>query len=342
MKIILRKHNNIPLFTHIAPLFFIGLLLSATTRAEGDPQVEKKKTYSKSYNVNSSDKISLFNQFGEMKINTWDKNEVKADITIIAEAGTDAKAQAILDRISIEDGKQSDGVFFRTKFSKEKEQQHWEKGEKQGFHIDYVVYLPARNPLNARNEFGPMTIGDFSGEASLESKFGSLTAGKLSNVKRVQVEFGKANIGSITSGDLVIEFSKAAIDNLDGAVHAVFEYCDAAKMHVDNHTKELIIKNSYSQLYLDVNTNISASFDISTNFGELSNKTSFNIKEENENDNRHGPRFKKRYTGKSGNGNMDMKIKSEYGQVTLGHNLNIDINKGKDDEKKDKKRTVKI
>jgi hypothetical protein len=337
MKVILKKHS--------IPLFLISLFSSTLVMA-GEPVVEKKKTYTKSYTVSNSDKISFNNQFGELKINTWDKNEVNVTVTITAEASTDEKAQAILDHISIEDGKSNDGVYFKTKFDKKKEQK-WNKGEKQGFHIDYVVNIPARNPLYAKNEFGPMSIDDYNGEVTLESKFGSLTTGKLSNVKRVQVEFGKATIGSINSGSLIIKFSKAAIDNLDGNVNAVFEYCDIAKLRVDNDTKALTIKNSFSNLYLDVNSNISANYDISTNFGDLHNKTNFEIKEEKEDKDDHGPRFNKRFLGKSGSGNIDMKIKSEFGQVTLGHNLNIDMNKEKDknknkDKDKEKKGTVRI
>jgi hypothetical protein len=337
MKVTLKKHS--------IPLFLISLFSSTLVMA-GEPVVEKKKTYTKSYTVSNSDKISFNNQFGELKINTWDKNEVNVTVTITAEASTDEKAQAILDHISIEDGKSNDGVYFKTKFDKKKEQK-WNKGEKQGFHIDYVVNIPARNPLYAKNEFGPMSIDDYNGEVTLESKFGSLTTGKLSNVKRVQVEFGKATIGSINSGSLIIKFSKAAIDNLDGNVNAVFEYCDIAKLRVDNDTKALTIKNSFSNLYLDVNSNISANYDISTNFGDLHNKTNFEIKEEKEDKDDHGPRFNKRFLGKSGSGNIDMKIKSEFGQVTLGHNLNIDMNKEKDknknkDKDKEKKGTVRI
>ena len=300
--------------------------------------------------MSNSDKVSFNNHFGELKINTWDKNEVNVTVTITAEANTDEKAQAILDHISIEDGKSNDGVYFKTKFDKKKEQK-WNKGEKQGFHIDYVVNMPARNPLNAKNEFGAMSIGDYNGEVTLESKFGTLTTGKLSNVKRVQVEFGKATIGSINNGSLIIKFSKASIDNLDGNVNAVFEYCDIAKLRVDNDTKALTVKNSFSNLYLDVNSNISANFDISTNFGDLHNKTNFEIKEDKDDKDDHGPRFNKRFQGKSGSGNTDMKIRSEFGQITLGHNLNIDMNKDfkkekhkeKEKEKeKEKKGTVRI
>lgn len=342
------------------PLFIACLLTSAQVKAE-EPKVEKKKTYTKSYNVNSSDKISFTNQFGELKINTWDRNEVKATVTITAEASTDEKAQTILDYIVIEDGKNNDGVFFNTRFDKKKDPS-WSKGEKQGYKIDYEVFIPARNPLMAKNSFGPMSISDYNGEVMLISQYGSITTGKLSNVKKVLLQYGKGNLGSINNGsvtiqysqasiaslnnsNLVIQYSKATLDNLDGSVQASFDYCDIARLRVDNNTKALTINNNYSNLYLDVQNNFSANFDISTHYGSLRNKTSFDIKENVPDDDRHGPRFSKKYSGKAGSGSTEMKIKANYGDITLGHNLNININRDKDkykDKNKEKKTTVKI
>jgi hypothetical protein len=327
---------------------FIACLFIATQVKAEDPLVEKKKTYTKSYTVSNNDNITFNNQFGELQLNTWDKNEVKVTVTITAEASTDERAQAILDQISIDDGKGNDGVFFKTRIDKQKDG-NWSRGEKQGYHIDYVVYMPARNPLTARNDFGPMSIGDYNGEVTLESKYGSLTTGKLSNVKRVAVEYGKGTIGSINNGSLVIKYSKATIGNLDGSVNAVFEYSTIAKLGVDNNAKEVTVKNRYSRLYLQVNNNLSANFDISTSYGDLRNNTNFDIKEEGAgDDHRYGPRFNKRYQGKSGSGNTAMKIKSEYGQVTLGHDANSNMNddrkeknKSKDKDK-DKKEAVRI
>jgi len=317
------KRHSIPL------LLFACLLTSATVRAEG-PDVEKKKTYTKSYTVSNSDNVSFTNQFGELQINTWDKNEVKVTVTITAEAGTDEKAQTILDQISIEDGKTNDGVYFKTKFDKQKEPR-WKGDEK--YRIDYVVYMPARNPLTAKNEFGPMKISDYSGEVTLECKYGSITAGKLNNVKKVDIEYGKGTIESINNGSLIVKYSKASIGNLDGNVNAVIEYSAVSKLGVDNNAKSLTVQNSYSKLNVNVNTNISANFDISTSYGSLHNNTNFDIKEEGGADDHHGPRFNKRYQGKSGSGNMAMKIKSEYGQVTLTHDSNSDRN---DDDRKEK------
>jgi hypothetical protein len=333
MKAILKAYSTSLLLTTLA---------LSTLANDNDPLVEKKKTYSKSYSLGSSDKVTIDNQFGEMKISTWDKNEVKVEVVISAEAGTDERAQAILDKINIEDGKSGSGVWFKTKMGNDNNNNnnnHREKGEKTRFSIDYVVMVPARGALDASNQFGPMSIGDYNGEADLESKFGSLTTGKLTNAKRVSVEFGKANIAGMNNGRLSIKFSRGVVSNLDGAVKADFEHCSGVKLMVDNNTKELNINNSFTNLYLDVTTNLSASFDISTSFCDVKNKTSFAIKKEGEDEERRGPKFDYKYSGKSGSGSTTMKIKSSFGDVTVGHNINFDVEA---DDKKENKRTRNI
>lgn len=311
---------------------------SSVIASDNDPRVEKKKTYSKIYPLSANDRVSLNNQFGEMKINTWEKNEIKVDVTITARASTDEIAQRILDKISIEDGKTSGGVYFKTNFKNQKE--NWDKGDKkeykeQGMQIDYVVFMPGGNPLEAINQFGSMIVPDFRGPVELESKFGSLTAGKLSNVKDVTVEFGKAEIESITNGRLTIKFSSADVKRLNGDVDTRVEFCDKIKLVIDNNMKQLDVRSSYSTLFLDVSNNFSANFDIRTSFGELDNKSNFSIKEEKEDDDddHRGPRFDKQYNGTAGNGASKVKVKSEFGEVVIGHNLDVDFS-----EKKSKKK----
>jgi hypothetical protein len=312
--------------------------LPAMANGDEDPRVEKRKTYSKSYPLSNNDKVSLNNQFGEMRINIWDKNEIKVDVTIIAKANTDEVAQKILDRISIEDGKGGSGVWFKTHFKNQNDD--WDHGDKkeykeQGMEINYVVNMPSGNPLDASNQFGAMFVPDYRGPVELESKFGSLTAGKLANVKDVTVEFGKADIESITNGKLTVKFSSADVKKLSGDVDTRFEFCDKIKVVMDNSVKDLDLRCSYSTVYLDVSSNLSANFEIRTNFGEFNNKTAFAIKEDREDDDdRHGPRFDKQYNGTSGSGSSKVKIRSEFGEVVLGHNLQVDFTEKKKEKKK--------
>ena len=325
---------------------FSFLLLTACISLHvmaGGDQIEKKKSYIKSYPVSSSDKISLTNSFGEMKINTWDKNEVKVDITITGKGNTDERAQEILDRISIEDGKNSSGVYFKTNF-KNDDDHEWKKGDKdgknEGMEINYMVYLPAGNPLDASNSFGPMTVPDYKGPADLESKFGKLTAGKISNNKSIDVEFGKATIDYVNGGKVTIKFSRATINKLSGSVDTKFEFCDVVKLTVDNSLKDLNMKNSYSSVYLDMPKDISASFDIKTSFGDFKNKSDFKIAEKDDDDDHHGPKFDHQYNGSSGSGAIKIRIKSDFGKVVAGHNLIVEEkDKDKDKDKKGKEVT---
>ena len=324
-------------------LLFTATLISSNTAFAGDePKIEKKKNYSKSYTVGSGDKVSFDNRFGELKITTWDKNEVKVDVVMTGKANTDERAQEILNSLRIEDGKSGSGVFFKThienkdkKYSKEEK----EKYRNEGFSIDYTVYMPSRNPLVARNEFGKTIIPDYSGEIEVESKFGSLTAGNLSNAKKVRVEFGEATIESINNGKLNIHFSgKSVIGKLTGSMDVTLEHSGGVKLVLDNNVKDITIKNNFSNLFLDVNKNFSGNFDISTNFGEFSNKTDFAISRQGKDDDSRGPKFNHQYSGKSGNGNTVVRIKSEFGQVTVGHNLEMKVA----EKNKDKKKTRSI
>ena len=335
MKTLLRPYNFILLIGFIA--------LASTAIANEEPKVEKKKTYSKSYPVSSNDKISLSNQFGEMKIMTWDKNEVKVDVSITAKADDDKRAQEILDKITIEDGKGSGGVYFKTKFAKDQWNDDKDKGRdrdredrkshrNEGMEINYAVYLPAGNTLNAENQFGAMIVPDYRGEATITSKFGSLKAGKISNGKSVSVEFGTGEIAQLNGGKLTFKFSNAvSVGKLTGDVEAVFEFCDKIKVNLDNDVKDLDIKNSYSKLYIDINKNFSAKYDISTSFGEFTNKTAFAIKEQGkeDDDDRHGPRFDHKYSGSSGSGSTNVKIKSSFGEIIIGHDLVVDMTESK-------------
>ena len=300
-------------------------------RKREEPKFKKSKSYTKSYNLSGNDKVSLNNQFGEMKLNTWDKNEVKVDVSIVGKADEEPRAQEILDRISIIDSKDGNTVSFKTKFAdeddkgkKERNKDNKDEHNNEGMEINYTVYLPATATLDAQNQFGKMIVPDYRGEAVIECKFGSLTAGKISNAKEVTVEFGEATIAQINGGKLNIKFSEGTVNKLSGDVKTDLEFSQV-KLMIDNDVKNLDIRNSYSTVYLDLNKNFSATYDIHTSHGEFSNKTSFAIKEEGKEDRGYGPRFDRKYTGTSGSGSSKLKINSSFGEIVLGHDLKVDL-----------------
>jgi hypothetical protein len=268
-----------------------------------------------------------------MKIITWDKNEIKVDVNIEAKANTDELAQKILDNIYIEDGKSGSGVFFRTKMKNQKN--NWNHDGKKdykemGMKIDYAVYMPSSSPLNATNQFGAMIVPDFRGPVTLTSKFGSLTAGKLNNVKQVNMEFGEARIESVNGGKIILKFGKGDIRQVNGTVETRIEFCDKVRLNVDNNSKDLNVRSSYSNLYLNTATNLSSSIDIKTSFGEFTNKTGFNVKKQGDDEEKnYGPKFDKQFNGTAGSGSNRIKVNSDFGEVIMGHNMEVDFSSGK-------------
>jgi hypothetical protein len=332
-------------------IFSLLLLFANGVLASGPGEElasEKSKNYSKTYAVGSSDKILLDNKFGDIKISTWAKNEIKVDVNITVKARTDERAQKLLDVISIEDSKAGSDISFKT-FTGDKKHKETgsddddddgdakHKDDNTSFRINYTVYLPANATLSANDMFGDIVIGDYDGVLTVNSRFGSLTAGKLSQPKKVSVQFGRklSVIESIDGGKVDIQFSQALINRLSGEITANFTQSHGVKIRLDNNLKKLDVNNSFSEILIDAPKNLSASFKIKISFGDFSNQSTFAVNKTRDDDDSYSFHDFS-YSGKSGAGTTPITIKSSFGKITLGHDLSFDaaaFGKGKDKDK---------
>jgi hypothetical protein len=335
MKMHLSPHNIILFFALLA------LVPASVMAGNGGDLVEKKKTISKSYNVSAGDKLNIENSFGNVVINTWDKNEIKVDVEMAANASTDEKAQKILDAIEVTEGRKGSDISFKTNVSNIHDNDHHNKDKdkerenNRTFYIDYTVYMPKVNPLDIENQFGKITLPDFSGLANITSKFGGLTAGKLDNVDAIDVEFGTAQIAQVHNGKVTFKFdNNSGIGKVSGSVKINSEFSNHIQFTVENAIEDLSINESYSSIRMVTSVDLSASFDIHTSFGHFKNDTEFKIKEDREDDDENsGPRFDKDFHGKANAGNAKIKIKSSFGSVHISHTASV----GKDNDDNDER-----
>jgi hypothetical protein len=319
-------------------ILFSGLLLSAPLfslagpgkaahgratdgRIVNDDDVIKRKLINKSYNVSAKDKLDVDNQFGNVMVSTWDKNEITVDIEIVAKASTDEKATAIMDKIDVEDGQHGDLISFKTSIegidNGHGDHKHKDK-DNSSFSIDYIIHMPAVNPLKLANSFGKITVPDLRGEVDLISKFGGLTAGNLDNVNAIDVEFGEAKIGDISNGKLTLKFDKKAdIGKLSGSIKLNIEFSGDVQFKVDDRISELSVFESYSNIRMFVSKDLSAEFEIHTSFGEFHDERESKLQEKKEGNSDEGPRFDKDYAGRSGDGKAKIKIKSSFGNIRI-------------------------
>ncbi len=280
--------------------------------------VKLEKDYNKSYPV-TNETLVLMSRYGKMNIETWDKNEIKVEAHISVGAQSNEYATQVLNRVSVNDEKKDNRIIFATQIT------GWSDNSSNGGHemrIDYTVHVPANAKLYAENSYGPLTIGDYKGEAELVCRSGTLTAGKLSNCKSVTVDYGRVIIESISDSKLMFRSSRVDIAKVAGKITGQFDYCTSIDMPVDNSLKQLELKNNNTNLYLMAPADFSADYEITTSNARVTGKNNFVIKEEmsataaNSRTNNFSTNHK--YAGSLGKGGgTQINIKSNSGNIRV-------------------------
>ncbi len=173
---------------------------------------ERSRKISRSFKVKPSDQFSIENKFGKVHVNTWDKNEITVDVTMIGRANDADRAQRILDAIDVKVTEEGGLIAFRTEIGKMQGNQH---NGKKGFEINYTVHMPKGNPFKLKNSFGDVYLADLDGKADLNVSYGSLKAENLTHADNfVKVAFGSGEVESLKGGTLDVDYSKVNVERM--------------------------------------------------------------------------------------------------------------------------------
>lgn len=224
------------------------ILFALHTQAHQDPTallIERKKSYSFTYSLKSSDKISVENQFGDIRIVFWEKPQVAVSIQISASSASDVLAQRFLAQTTVSATKQEGGAYFKTILKKSSIPVHsyQNKGESNKVRIDYVVQMPKNNELNIVNSFGDIHLPDYPTKLSLQHSYGNLYTNRLKNTENhVQLSFGKAVIEALEGGQFKASYSSVWLDE----------------------ARNLSLQNSFGDLHIKLAENIKGNISYST------------------------------------------------------------------------------
>lgn len=193
----------------------------------------KSKVFSRSFPANANDKLGISNKYGSIIIKTWDKKEVKVDVDMKAYSKSGEDAQRLLDEVGIEAGKSGDQITFKTIFSSNdgsygsgtRKGKFWRREVK----INYVVYLPETTPLTVKNQYGGVTIGDFSGALYAKVQYGSFSADNLASANNyVDVQYGSAKIGNMNKGVIKQQYGAGLVLGTIGTLDLDAQYTGVA------------------------------------------------------------------------------------------------------------------
>src|SRR5436190_24093763 len=99
---------------------FLLLLTQLSLFSQADQEKNKKyefvktKSFNKTYNVSSSDKLNIRNSFGSVEVHTWNKNEIKVDIDIEVSSNKAEFAEKLLDGITVSGDQKANEISYKT------------------------------------------------------------------------------------------------------------------------------------------------------------------------------------------------------------------------------------
>jgi hypothetical protein len=209
----------------LAPASPVASTVLTNQDEDGQADGEKAKFYSKSFNIDKNDKVSLINKFGSITIVTWNKNEVKIDAEIKAYASTAAEAQKLIDGVEATSNKESDLISYKTNTINTKGS--WGKGSRNGknININVTIYMPAGIALTAIQQYGNIKMNDFSGPTSITVQYGNFTANSLkSNNNYVKIQYGKCDIKEASQAKINHQYGGGLTIGSIGELELVAQY----------------------------------------------------------------------------------------------------------------------
>lgn len=189
-------------------LVTLCLLLVISVFADGG-QDEKKKYVEKNFKVSSTTKLKIENKFGKVEINSWAKSEFDIKVEIVGKGRNEDRAQNILDAIEIDITEGSAEIVFETEID------NINNKKEEGFEVNYTVYMPDANPLEVKNSFGDVTMGDRGNDLTISVSYGSMRVGDVSGDTDLKLSFGSGSIGRIKDGEATIKYSDFEFDGAD-------------------------------------------------------------------------------------------------------------------------------
>jgi hypothetical protein len=295
-----KKGMNLKIYSHINSnitsllLILAVMMLPSSVVAGNGPNRQFIKTINREFSTSNNGMTAIYNRYGKININTWQKNTVKIDITITVNTEDEDVANKMFKRIQVNFTSTNGYIKAETMLMQDKS--WWpSEGASQDFKINYEVWMPINNQLDLKNKYGNSYIAALNGKLIAEIKLGDLRAEAITADVDLNITNGKAfftkvhNLsGSVSFGALTLteawdlqidtknsEFNieKAGIVRLT-SVSDNFNFGTLSDLRLHTKYSGLKIKNAknvyVTAQYTDVNTgNVSEVVDIDICYGNL-------------------------------------------------------------------------
>ncbi len=246
---------------------------------------EKRKTFEKTYKVNKSDVLNIDNKFGNVHVNTWNRNEILVKVDIISRANSEQNAQAMLDKISIAESRSGNTIAVKTEMGSINS-----KSGHQSFEINYTISMPEDNALVLRNSFGNVYLPDMKGKVDLNVRYGAFKVGNLANASNtiktafcnsasnsisslnkgtVDLAYSTVNVGSTNGVSGTSKFSDLKIGNLSEALDMEVKYGSFKVDRVQKNFRNISVTGGFAPIVLHFEDDAAFDFNVNVQFADF-------------------------------------------------------------------------
>ena len=267
-------------------LILIGVMVAAyVSQAQSRTLV---KNISQSYKVEPKSTVELTNKYGQVILETWDKDSVQVKVKITAYGKNDESLTKSMERVDIDFTNFGDVLTIETVFDRNSsvfKEVINNLGDysktlisKNKISIDYELTIPYKTSLKLDNKYGDVYMESLSQESNISVAHGDFKADELSGTSKLNLSFCKARIKKLDKAFL--ELKGAELDLREGgdivltSSSSTFEVKTVQSLKVDSRNDKIHLEkatairgySSFSNILID---SMLDRIDMELNYGDL-------------------------------------------------------------------------
>jgi len=194
---------------------YIFLIIALPQANAGGCCYEERKDIEKTFTVNKDVLLELTNKYGNVNIDTWDRNTINVLAEIIVNGKKEDDVKELLNRIDVRMEQGSNFVEIETIIEETQKKGwgwNWGNSNDLSYNIHYTVQMPKSGNVDIYNKYGNIDLDALNGYADIELKYGDLDTKDIGKDLELDLGYGNAEIGKVQNVDMYVKYSKIEID----------------------------------------------------------------------------------------------------------------------------------
>lgn len=181
------------------------------------------KIIEKGFKANNNVKLEIANKYGQVIINTWQRDSVKVKIKVEGYGKDKDASEKLLSRADFEFNQIGDFIVVETVVDRSQgffkdlwnEISDYSKSilGKSKITINYEVYMPVNGSIDIEQKYGDIYLDNIKGDIKISLSNGNLKIDEVSKDFILDLSFGRANIRTMRDGFFTLRSADVEVEN---------------------------------------------------------------------------------------------------------------------------------